>query len=156
MLQDMRGLDPVSEQRRVMARTHLADIRRLDRDIKANKATIRRAVATAHTTVTDVYGVGPIVAAFLIGFTGDPLRFASADHYAAYNGTAPSRCPPPARHGTGCRCAATGDSTMPSTCTQIRAGCSLVREFDLDHPETWDLSYNDIRCNPYCRVDSGG
>jgi transposase len=79
----------VSEQRRAMARTHLADIRRLDRDIKANKATIGRAVATAHTTVTDIYGVGPIVAAFLIGFTGDPLQFASADHYAAYNGTAP-------------------------------------------------------------------
>ena len=89
MLQGMRGLDPVSEQRRVMARTHLADIRRLDRDIKANKALIRRAVTVSDTTVTDVYGVGPIVAAFLIGFTGDPLRFASADHYAAYNGTAP-------------------------------------------------------------------
>ena len=39
--------------------------------------------------MTDVYGVGPIVAALLIGYTGDIGRFASADHYAAYNGTAP-------------------------------------------------------------------
>ena len=88
-LQGMRTLDPVGEQRRAIARTHLADIRRLDRDIKANKALIRQAVAATGTTVTDVYGVGPIVAAFLIGYTGDPTRFATADHYAAYNGTAP-------------------------------------------------------------------
>ena len=89
MLQGLRNLDPVGEQRRAMARTHLGDIRRLDRDIKANKTLIREAVTAADTTVTDVFGVGPIVAAFLIGYTGDPTRFASADHYAAYNGTAP-------------------------------------------------------------------
>jgi transposase len=89
MLGGMRTLDPVGEQRRTMARTHLGDIRRLDREIKANKVLIRQAVATSDTTVTDVYGVGPIVAAFLIGYTNNIGRFASADHYAAYNGTAP-------------------------------------------------------------------
>jgi len=89
LLRNMRTLDYVSEQRRAYARAHLADIRRLDRDIKANKALIRRAVAVSETTVTDIYGVGPIVAAFLIGYTGNPTRFATADHYAAYNGTAP-------------------------------------------------------------------
>jgi transposase len=89
LLRNMRTLDYVSEQRRAYARAHLADIRRLDRDIKANKALIRRAVAVSETTVTDIYGVGPIVAAFLIGYTGNPSRFATADHYAAYNGTAP-------------------------------------------------------------------
>ncbi len=89
MLQSMRSLDPIGEQRRTMARTHLADIRRLDREIKANKVLISKAVATSGTTVTDVYGVGPVVAAFVIGYTGDIGRFASANHYAAYNGTAP-------------------------------------------------------------------
>ena len=59
------------------------------RDIAANKTRIREAVTAAHTSVTDVFGVGPIVAAFLIGYTGDATRFASSDHYAAYNGTAP-------------------------------------------------------------------
>ena len=88
-LQGMRSLDTVGEQRRRSARAHLGDIRRLDRDIKANKTLIRHAVTAAHTTVTDVFGVGPIVAAFLIGYTGDPTRFATADRYAAYNGTAP-------------------------------------------------------------------
>jgi transposase len=89
MLQGMRTLDTVGEQRRAIAKSHLADIRRLDRDIKATKVLIQRAVTASGTTVTDVYGVGPIVAAFLIGYTGDPTRFATADHYAAYNGTAP-------------------------------------------------------------------
>ena len=72
-----------------MAKTHLVDIRRLDRDVKAVKAQIRRAVAAADTSVTDIYGVGPVVAAFLIGYTPPIDRFTTPDRYAAYNGTAP-------------------------------------------------------------------
>ncbi|MEA2002027.1 MAG: IS110 family transposase [Actinomycetota bacterium] len=89
MLGGMRNLDAIGSQRRMMAKTHLADIRRLDRELKANKKQIRTAVASSGTSVTDIYGVGPIVAAFLIGYTGDPGRFATAGHYASYNGTAP-------------------------------------------------------------------
>jgi len=89
MLQGLRGLDTVGEQRRIMAKEHLVDIRRLDRDLEANKARIRRAVAATDTTVTDIYGVGPVVAAFLIGYTPPIERFTTADRYAAYNGTAP-------------------------------------------------------------------
>ena len=36
-----------------------------------------------------MHGVGPIMAAYLIGYTGDIARFPSAGHYARYNGTAP-------------------------------------------------------------------
>jgi transposase len=89
MLGGIRGLDAVGEQRRQMAKTHIVDIRRLDRDLEANKAQIRRAVAAADTSVTDIYGVGPVVAAFLVGYTPPIDRFTSADRYAAYNGTAP-------------------------------------------------------------------
>lgn len=89
MLQGMRNLDVIGEQRRAMARTHLGDIRRLDRELKANKKQIRTAVTASGTTTTDVYGVGPIVAAFLLGYSGDVTRFADAGHYASYNGTAP-------------------------------------------------------------------
>ena len=39
--------------------------------------------------MTDVYGVGPIVAALLIGHTGDITRFPTSGHYASYNATAP-------------------------------------------------------------------
>ena len=89
MLGGIRGLDAVGEQRRQMAKTYIVDIRRLDRDLDANKTQIRRAVAAADTTVTDIYGVGPVVAAFLVGYTPPIDRFESADRYAAYNGTAP-------------------------------------------------------------------
>ena len=89
MLGGIRGLDAVGEQRRQMAKTHIVDIRRLDRDLEASKTQIRRAVAAADTTVTDIYGVGPVVAAFLVGYTPPIERFTSADRYAAYNGTAP-------------------------------------------------------------------
>lgn len=41
------------------------------------------------TGLTDIFGVGPIIAATLIGYTGDITRFPTAGHYAAYNGTAP-------------------------------------------------------------------
>jgi transposase len=89
MLGGIRGLDAVGEQRRQMAKTYIVDIRRLDRDLDANKTQIRRAVAAADTKVTDIYGVGPVVAAFLVGYTPPIDRFATADRYAAYNGTAP-------------------------------------------------------------------
>lgn len=89
MLGGIRGLDAVGEQRRQMAKTYIVDIRRLDRDLDANKTQIRRAVAAADTSVTDIYGVGPVVAAFLVGYTPPIGRFATADRYAAYNGTAP-------------------------------------------------------------------
>ena len=86
MLQGMRNLDVIGEQRRAMAKTHLGDIRRLDRELKANKQAIRTAVTATGTTVTDVYGVGPIVAAFVVGYSGDITRFATAGHYASSNG----------------------------------------------------------------------
>jgi transposase len=89
MLASLRPVSPIAQQRKAMGRQHLGDIRRLDRELKANKTLIRRAVAASGTTVTDVYGVGPVVAALLIGYTGGIGRFATAHRYAAYNGTAP-------------------------------------------------------------------
>jgi transposase len=46
-------------------------------------------VKVAGTSVTEVFGVGPIVAYYLIGYSGDVDRFPSAGHYARYNATAP-------------------------------------------------------------------
>lgn len=85
-------IDPVTpaEQLRYdLAVELLADIRRLDDQLKASHKRIRTAVAASGTSVTDIFGIGPIIAAMLIGFTGDISRFASRDRYAAYNGTAP-------------------------------------------------------------------
>jgi len=87
MLSEIRGFDTVGEQRRIMAKTHLVDIRRLDRDLAAIKAQTRQGVAAADATVTDIYGVSPFVVAFLIGYHPHIERFKSADRYATCNGT---------------------------------------------------------------------
>jgi transposase len=80
---------PVEQLRYELAVELLGDIRRLDEQLKASHKRIRTAVAASGSSVTDLFGVGPIIAAMLIGYTGDIARFRDRDHYAAYNGTAP-------------------------------------------------------------------
>src|SRR5207237_1464511 len=41
------------------------------------------------TTVTDIFGVGPVVAGMVIGHVHNITWFADRDHVAAYAGTAP-------------------------------------------------------------------
>ena len=67
----------------------LADMRRLDAQIRESKKKLAIAVKASGTTVTEIFGVGPVNAATVIGDAGDVARFASRDHFAAYNGTAP-------------------------------------------------------------------
>jgi transposase len=47
------------------------------------------AVQATGTTLTEMFGVGPVIAATVIGEVADVCRFASKDRFAAYNGTAP-------------------------------------------------------------------
>jgi transposase len=48
--------------------------------------------------VTELFGVGPIVAATVLGEVRDVSRFADRDHFAAYNGTAPIGAFAPTAH----------------------------------------------------------
>jgi transposase len=76
-------------RRGILAEQFLADLRRIDvqrRDVKKKLAV---AVQASGTTVTEIFGVGPAVAAAVLGDVGDIARFPSSDHFAAYNGTAP-------------------------------------------------------------------
>jgi len=57
--------------------------------LKESHRRIKVAIKASGTSVIDVYGVGPIHAAALIGYSGDITRFADRDAYASYNGTAP-------------------------------------------------------------------
>jgi transposase len=67
----------------------LADMRRLDAQIRQSKKKLAIAVRASGTTVTEIFGVGPVIAATVIGDAGDVARFATRDRFAAYNGTAP-------------------------------------------------------------------
>jgi transposase len=89
VLRTVRPTNAVDSERKRMALGFVADIRRLDAEIAASKTRIVTAVAASGTRMTDLYGVGPVVAASLIGHSGDMARFANRDHYASYNATAP-------------------------------------------------------------------
>jgi len=82
-------MTPVEHVRLELARELLVDVRRLDVQLKESHARIRLAVTASKTTLTDIFGVGPILACALIGYTRDVRRFRNRDQFAAYNGTAP-------------------------------------------------------------------
>ncbi len=54
-----------------------------------SKKRLEQVVAASGTTVIDIFGVGPVVAATVVGLTGDIARFPTRDRFAAFNGTAP-------------------------------------------------------------------
>jgi transposase len=72
-----------------LARDFLEDLRRLDAQMSQTKKKLAAAVKASGTTLTEVFGVGPVIAAIVLGEAEDVSRFADRDHFAAYNGTAP-------------------------------------------------------------------
>jgi transposase len=89
VLRSVRSDGPVGSERRQLAVDLLTDVRRLDRDLVAIKTRIRHAVDATGTTLRELNGVGPIVAALILAYVGDPARFSSPARFASYNGTAP-------------------------------------------------------------------
>ena len=72
-----------------LAAEHLTDLRRLDAQLREARTKITAAVRASGTTLTEVFGVGPVIAATVIGDVADVSRFPAADRFASYNGTAP-------------------------------------------------------------------
>jgi transposase len=72
-----------------LAAEFLEDLRRFDVQMRDTKKKLAVVVRAAGTTVTEIFGVGPVVAATVIGVVVDVSRFPGRDHFAAYNGTAP-------------------------------------------------------------------
>lgn len=67
----------------------VAEVRRLERDIVAVETQIAEAVETSGTTLVQLFGIGPILAAKILGRTGDIRRFSSSARFASYCGVAP-------------------------------------------------------------------
>jgi transposase len=89
MLDQFQPESAVAAARQELGLQLLEDLRRIDEQMRETKKRIAQAVAASKTTLTEIFGVGPIVAATVIGYVGDVTRFASSDRFAAYNGTAP-------------------------------------------------------------------
>jgi len=77
------------QARRELAAELLDDMRHLDARIRESSKKLAVAVKASGTSLTGIFGVGPFIAATVIGDAGDVTRFASRDHFAACNGTAP-------------------------------------------------------------------
>ena len=64
-------------------------LRCIDTRMREARKKLAKAAAAAGTSLTSVFGVGPVIAAAVIGEVRDVSRFASRDRFAAYDGTAP-------------------------------------------------------------------
>jgi transposase len=89
MLERAEPSGAVEAARCELAAEFLEDLRRLDVQMRDTRKKLAAVVEAAGTTVTEIFGVGPVVAATVIGGVIDVSRFPDRNHFAAYNGTAP-------------------------------------------------------------------
>ena len=88
----LRGIRPQGASarlRRRLASEVLRDVRTLDGKIADLNGRIEAEVEASGTTLTEIFGVGPILAAKIIGTVGNVARFPTKSHFASYSGTAP-------------------------------------------------------------------
>jgi transposase len=89
ILRGIRPQGPSSSVRRRLASEVLRDIRTLERKIAHLNGRIEAEVEASGTTLTEIFGIGPILAAKIIGTVGNVARFPTKAHFASYSGTAP-------------------------------------------------------------------
>jgi transposase len=80
---------PVAAARRELAAQLTDDLRGIDTRIRDTRKKAAAAVRAAGTSLTGLFGVGPVIAAAVIGDVRHVSRFPGRDHFAAYDGTAP-------------------------------------------------------------------
>ena len=99
-LASVTNRDPITLERIATCRQFVDEIKLIDQALADTRARTVTAVTASKSTVDDVYGVGPIGAAIIVGHSGDVRRFPTAGHYARHNGTAPIEASsgPKARH----------------------------------------------------------
>jgi transposase len=89
VLEHYQPASAVERERHLLALEMLDELERLATQRKTLRKRITTAVAASGTSVVEIFGVGDVVAATIIGQVGDIARFPTADRFAAYNGTAP-------------------------------------------------------------------
>ncbi|HEY2488362.1 MAG TPA: transposase [Streptosporangiaceae bacterium] len=81
--------DAVAAARIELAAAYAGDLRRIDDQLRGARKRLDAAVRASGTSLTGLFGVGPVVAAVVIGEVRDVTRFPGRDCFAACNGTAP-------------------------------------------------------------------
>jgi transposase len=89
LLASIRPAGAVAAARWELATGLTEDLRGIDARIRETRTRLAAAVAAAGTSLTALFGVGPVTAAAVIGDVRQVARFPGRDHFAAYDGTAP-------------------------------------------------------------------
>ena len=89
LIAKVRPRDVAGKARRQIAVDLIDDVVVADRKLKSIEASITAAVAASGTTLSTIVGIADITAAVILGEVGDVARFATADAFASYTGTAP-------------------------------------------------------------------
>jgi transposase len=89
VLEQITPSGAVQQARCELAAEFVADIRHLDAQLRDCRKKLAVAVRASGTSLTGIFGVGPVIAATIIGDIGQVSRFATRDRFASCNGTAP-------------------------------------------------------------------
>jgi len=89
LLRRVRPQHPAGQVRRRLASELVRDVRALERRIAELDESTGVEVEASGTMLTEIFGVGPILAAKIVGIVGDVSRFPSKAHFASYAGVAP-------------------------------------------------------------------
>jgi transposase len=89
LLRRVRPRDVLGATRRRLAADLIDEVRRLGGRIAASGAQITTAVRESGTTLTELFGIGGLLAGKILARVGSIHRFGSAAAFASYTGTAP-------------------------------------------------------------------
>ncbi len=89
ILASITPAEAVQAARWELAAEFTEDLRGIDARIRQTRKTLAAAVAAAGTSLTGLFGAGPVIAAAVTGDVRHVSRFPDRDHFAACNGTAP-------------------------------------------------------------------
>jgi transposase len=89
ILDSVTAQAPIVQAKLDLARELLIDLERIDEQRRDARARTARAVAASGSSITEIRGVGPIIAGAVLGYVRDIGRFTDRAHFASYNGTAP-------------------------------------------------------------------
>jgi transposase len=136
--QAIRALDAITPlgataaARFELARDLIEEMRTVDDQRRVTKARLTRLAAASNSSVPTISGIGPIIAATVLGYVGDVRRFPTRDRFAAYNGTAPIDVSSGNHNVQRLSRRGTGSSTTPSTLaalSQIRYPDTVGRRY---------------------------
>ena len=89
ILTTVRPASPVEQARKQIARDLVAEIRALDARLTEVAKRMTVTLAEHGSRLPEVAGIGPVVAARIVGRVGDATRFPTAAAFASYAGVAP-------------------------------------------------------------------